>query len=322
MKTVDKVIKGLMAAILCVMLLAGMCACVEPEENTVNNEVLAESGEEMSEVATSDVETCEKESEAGTADAETNNVSQWLVENPGKLVDVSNYTDEGNTAIVDLDMDGIEEEITLRSAGDEHFGYSELDHHELLLNGTVVVDAYVDNTNDNIWAISLDGRANLIVLYADGPSEDPYTRFYAYEGGTLVEIGSFGTDIRYCEITEDGTIHGIIRTDVVHSSSCHVSWHLNEQNRLEIVEQDAYDFAWTEEVKLLKELTLYAEPGSSESFVVAPQAVTLLQVTGDEKWVLLEAADGSRGWFPVDLYTIVEYDEYSENVFAGLQFYG
>lgn len=249
-------------------------------------------------------------------------ISRWLTDNPCTLVDVSNRTAAENFALIDLNMDGTVEQITLRPLGNETTAYSPLDYYELSLNGKVIAEDYASNLNNNIWAISLDGKEILMVLYEDGPSADPYTRLFRYANGSLVEAGSFAADIRECEITKECIIRGVIRRDVIETSFCYVSWQMNNQHMLEEVPQEIYDFVWIHEVQLLEELTLHTEPDGEETFVISPQTVSFLQVTSDEHWILLETLDGVRGWFEVDNFEIVESGKESREMFEGLSFFG
>ena len=249
-------------------------------------------------------------------------ISRLLTDNPCTLVDVSNRTAAENFALIDWNMDGTVEQITLRPLGDETMAYSPLDYYELSLNEKVIAEDYAENLNNNIWAISLDGEEILMVLYEDGPSGDPYTRLFRYVNGSLAEAGSFAADIRECEITKEGIIRGVIRRDVIETSFCYVSWQMDNQHMLTEVPQEIYDFVWIHEVQLLEELTLHAEPDGEETFVISPQTVSFLQVTSDEHWILLETLDGVRGWFEVDSFKIVESGKESGEVFEGLSFAG
>lgn len=252
-------------------------------------------------------------------------LSQQLIDNPGTLMNVSNRRLTENVAWLDLDMDGTVEKITLRPQEDSELWYTVLDCHEILLNDQMMIQGYSSSIHNTIWAVSLDGQEVLIALYEDGPSGDPYTRLFRYEEGTLVEVGAFGADIRECEITEDGIISGTIRRDIIETSFIHMSWQMDEEHRLAEVQKDAYDFVVydeREDVMLLEDLILRTEPNGSESFGISPQEVRFLQVTGDERWILLETMDGVRGWFEVEDFIIVELDKMSHEVFEGLSFAG
>uniref|UniRef100_UPI004056EBF3 hypothetical protein n=1 Tax=Acetatifactor sp. TaxID=1872090 RepID=UPI004056EBF3 len=252
--------------------------------------------------------------------------SQRLLEHPGTLLDISNHTVTGPFALVDMNLDGKTEEIRLQMATAWYERYDIFNRYSLFLDGKAVIeDSYSDNMDNKIWAVSLDGEEVVIVLYEDGPSCDPYTRMFRYEAEELLEIGAFGADIRECEITEDGIISGRIRRDIIETSFIHMSWQMNEEHRLEEVPKDSYDFVrydGREGVMLLEELILHNEPNGDETFGISPQEVNFLQVSGDWRWVLLETADGVRGWFEVEDSVIVELDKQAWEVFEGLSFAG
>lgn len=241
--------------------------------------------------------------------------SNWLRENPGRLLSVANRTFTETFALLDLDGDGDVEEMTLRPNEAESYAYSPLDAYVLLESDRVLKEDYADNMVNDIWAISLGGEEILLVLYANGPSGDPYTWFYGYENGSLVEVGGIATDIRACEIGAEGIIQGVIRQDVIQTDFITAKWQLNEQKMIEQIGQETYEFRMLNEVQMLQPLILYTEPGGGETFVLEPQIVKFTKTSGDFKWILLETLDGINGWLEVVDHMTVEENKNTMDVF-------
>lgn len=245
--------------------------------------------------------------------------SRRLLDNPGELLHISAHTGQESQAFLDMDLDGSTEKIVLGAYDGKFEGmYGIIDHFALQI-GEDSLEDYGENLLNEIWAISLDGEHIHLVLYEDGPSGDPYTYFYNYENGKIVEAGSFDTDIRRCEITENGVIQGITRSRVLQTDGVRVKWHRNEQGRIVQIQEDFYEFTDLGEVELLEDLPLHPAPNEEEVFTLSPQTVQFLQVSGDWQWVMVQAESGDKGWMKMEDYgTVSELGKYASDVFAGL----
>ena len=89
-----------------------------------------------------------------------------------------------------------------------------------------------------------------LVMYENGPSDDPHTVFYKYADGKVFKAGSFDADIRYCEIRE-GMISGTIRRDIIQTDWIWVHWMETESGMLEEIPQEVYGFVSLNEIILL-----------------------------------------------------------------------
>lgn len=241
--------------------------------------------------------------------------SRWLMENPGKLLSVANRTFAETFVLLDLDGNGTVEEIALQPDETGDIAYAPLDYYLLLEGDKVLKEGFAENMCNDIWALSPNGEDILLVLYADGPSADPYTCFYRYENGSLSEAGDFGADIRACEITGEGIIRGVIRHDVIQTDFITAQWRMNEQKMIEQVPQNEYEFMALNEVQMQQSLTLHTEPGGRETFVLEPQIVKFTKASGDFKWILLETLDGTSGWLEIIDYMTVEDNKSTMDVF-------
>lgn len=266
-----------------VFALGSMMACDSPKQS-IQEDIGTEAVQE--ETASGSVE---EEPETG----------KWLLENPGKLLSVGNHTDTETVARLDLDGDGTVEEIVLEPDETRNIAYTPWDSYLIRMGDEVLVEGFAENMCNGIWAISPNGKDILLVLYADGPSDDPYTWFYRYENGSLIDAGGFGTDIRACEISQDGVISGVIRHDVIQTDFIKAKWQFTEQKHMEQIAQESYEFEMLNEVKMLQPLMVHKEQGSAETFLLEAQSVRFVKVSGDDKWILLETLTGESGWLEV-----------------------
>ena len=107
-------------------------------------------------------------------------ISAYLRENPGSKLPVAFLTAEHTFALLDLDGNSALEKIILRPDEEVLTFYREgrlpLDYFVLEVGDTVIRDM-ADNLSNGIWAFSPDGEKIVLMLYEDGPSDDPVTFF-------------------------------------------------------------------------------------------------------------------------------------------------
>lgn len=250
--------------------------------------------------------------------------TQAILKNKCTLMNISHQMEDGNMAYLDMDGDGMPEKIILEPSKEfaEWHRYSALDYYSLQIGGASF-EGSGDNVFNNLWALSLDGKTVLLVLYEDGASGDPYTHFFRYINGQIIEIGGFAEDIQYCRLSQEGIIMGTMRKDIVQTDWIDMSWQLNESGQLEEILQETYDFQVRNEVRLCEDLPLYKEVGNQQTaFMVNPQMVKFLKTTADWGWVLIETADGQQGWAQIENYKVVDLDKDVMEVFEALNMAG
>lgn len=245
-------------------------------------------------------------------------ITQRVLVNQSTLTNISNRVQNRNLAYLDMDGDGVAEEIVLepsrsarREAPDEPLRYYRLKIGEAVREDT----GY--NTDNTLRAFSLDGKTMILAIYEDGPSADPLTHFYRYENGQIIEAGCFETDILSCVLDGEGGISGTIFKEIASSDWIRVRWRMSADGMLEEVPQEVYDFTRGNPVELCEELPLHQEIGSQETFTVMPQTVKFLQTSADFNWLLIETADGQQGWVHVVDYEVVELEKNVMAVFEG-----
>lgn len=253
--------------------------------------------------------------------------TQMILQNPCRLINISNRLAGQNIAYLDMDGDGVSEEIILSPSKDpDHSRYLREDdplYYFRLQIGQYWFEASREHLANILWAVSLDGHNILLVLYEDGPSADPYTQFYGYKNnGKIVDAGGFEDDIRLCEISPDGIIISGIRKEIVQTDWITVRWQLDQNGMLTEIQQDVYDFRNRNWVGLYDELPLHPAVGNAETFTVSPQMVRFLQTSSDWNWILLETEDGQQGWVHLENFEVVELGKNVMDVFDGLYMAG
>lgn len=251
-------------------------------------------------------------------------VTQSVLQSPA-LVNISNRIKGQNISYLDMDGDGISEEIVLEPAKNPRYPEN-LEHDPLrefhLKVGNAEMDGYGDNLANILWAVSLDGQEILLVLYEDGPSADPYTHFYRYENAQIHEIGGFEDDIRMCQISPEGIITASIRKEIVQTDWIEMRWQVGDDGMLKDIPQDTYNFINGNWVSLLMDLPLHPEIGNNDIFTVKPQNVKFLQTSADWNWIFLETEDGRQGWVHLENYEVYELKKNVMDVFDGIYMAG
>lgn len=249
----------------------------------------------------------------------------FLLDNPDTLVRLSIREPKQTSAFIDLDGDGVSEQVILSAGFGEKGQYH--GYYRLQAGESVITDMGSRLHND-IWAYSPDGREIILALYEDGASDDPHTTLFGYKDGELQELGGFDDDIRACTI-KDGVISGRTRCEVIQTDAVYASWQIGDSGRLEEVPRKVYDFAALNDIELLEELPVQnVLPPTKEGvyhgifyFTISPQTVRFLQTDSTFGWVCVEAEDGGRGWFQMDGDIVKELGRDSREVFDGLWFY-
>lgn len=213
----------------------------------------------------------------------------------------------------DLDGDGKADELYIEAIE----GASEWDSMDVLngkfrveVNDTFV-ECYGDNVDPLFMIYSPDGKQLLLAVYDDGPSNDPQTLFFRYNGKNLQEVGMIPDDLRSAKIGDDGTIQCTFRADMIQTEYAR-GYYYWDGSKMVKREDDAYyyldDSKWREEsqipLMLKKDITVYTQPSEeSDSMVMTAQQVRNV-ATDAEAWVLLEAKDGMQGWLRVEQFQV------------------
>lgn len=245
-------------------------------------------------------------------------LTQTVLQGQNSLINVSNRVPNQNVTYLDMDGDGVSEEIVLepwRNAGGE--APDEPLRYYRLRIGEATLETYGYSTDNTLRAFSLDGETLILAIYEDGPSADPLTHFYQYRDGQIVEVGSFETDILSCRLEPNGILSGAVFKEIANSDWIRINWCMGENGLLEEAPQEYYTFLRGNWVELCEDLPLHTEAGGGKAFTVNPQLVKFLQISADWNWLLLETEDGQQGWVHVVNFQVEELDKSVLDVFRG-----
>lgn len=185
-------------------------------------------------------------------------------------------------------------------------------------------------SRSNYYIVDLVTADNFkeIALYDEGPSGDPETHFFRYQGGRLIHLGSITDypDSATCHFQNQGSSQGEIvasfRLSLLQTWFAQGYWKLKGNNQLVFEEQVIYYPIMEYTAQLLCELPVYEEMDKeSKSYIMEPGEVTF-QATDNKNWVQIKDKTGILGWFYVENYdTIADVGLSAEETFANLQIY-
>lgn len=235
----------------------------------------------------------------------------------------------------DLDGDGRKDRI----------GYQveEQDNGEILCMLTVNGDTYIANelavaaydmvmmnpTLNCFYITDIleeDGTLEIAVL-DEGPSDDPVTYFFQYDGA-LSCIG-YVPGFPFAEISGGlngfngyGGITGYSQMDLIETAFVQEYWLYSDGDIMEMGPA-WYDFMPSSGHVLYEDLPVYCEPEETSAMAVIPaQEEVFFLGTDGECWILIKGKDGSQGYMLVENGKIVTLNKPAEEVFSGLQFSG
>ncbi|MGN0132340.1 MAG: YARHG domain-containing protein [Lachnospiraceae bacterium] len=238
--------------------------------------------------------------------------------------------DTGTTVYADLDGDGTKEKLSY-----EVRQVSEYEEHGILTIEGKTYDLwgyeniymeYPDSEHFYLTDISpyFDGLE--IAVTEEGPSDDPATHFYIYEG-ELSYIGSVsGYPMKQKENLNgfhDGGVTGIERQSLIETYECYDSWWYDYENR-ELVYQDVGYFEMVPKPAhgLLMDLPVYTQMNEeSPMTTLKAQDEVFFMATDGKEWLLVRGKDGTAGYIHITDQIIDTVDKPADEVFTGLMFY-
>jgi len=241
-------------------------------------------------------------------------IEPFFTEETDKKIDASLPYKEVNE---DLNGDGRKENVKLQFA-DEYRNEYVLEVNGLRCKG------YGDNMDENIFIVDIDKKDNIkeIALQEYGPSDDPATVFYMYDGRTLVKIGKLaGNCVEPGNIKGDGIVIAQERGIMLHTWFYNKNYKLGKNHMLEGLNRDFYESLYMQQpVKVKKELTLHESPNGKALLKLKPGDEVKLSGHDGIEWCLAETQEDKKGWFAVDGHEIRELRMSSSDVFDGLCF--
>lgn len=183
-----------------------------------------------------------------------------------------------------------------------------------------------ENVKDDLYGVSLDGKNILIMVYEYGPSDDPLTTFFRYDGNTLLNIGTIASWPENMKI-ENGEIKTKTRCNIMSTAAIQTDWKINNAGYIEEVSKEVYEYSldFTYPGKkddyfacLKDNISVYSEMDEdSEEIVMNPQNVCF-PYTDSENWVYVQGETGQGGWLCLadwdytDRYDVFDNLRYSD----------
>ncbi len=251
----------------------------------------------------------------------------------GEILQMGVSEEQPKAGRLDLNGDGRKESLYLEGFSDNSLdtGYARWqngdaylnDRYRIRVNRTSSESGYCNILHPVLMAFSPDGETILLAVFDEGPSDDPVTSFFLYDGKSVHTAGSIPGDLRTAEVT-DGVIRCSFRGDMLQTQRAwgYYYWDGNEiVKRQDAVYEYLDESEWRKEVPLLliKEITVYEDRSEkSIALQMRPQEVQCT-ATDLKEWVLLEAEDGTKGWIRVDGFALPsEGNAKVHEVFQGL----
>lgn len=259
--------------------------------------------------------------------------AQKILEHPGTVYNVTQWTDAGAYACLDMDGDGKAEEIRLDFSLEDMKAEKQVDFTFSIAKDKV--QGHVDSIANEIYAISFDGRRLCLALkhravQADG-TEQVFTSFYGYENNSILSRGEIETDIARMEVSGN-TILSYVPEKIILGESVLTKWYLDAEGR-PVKQEEEYAEINPAAYNILKKLTVHEAPEDTNTYAIQPQLVSACRITkkGQFKvdqeefsgvWVELTCDDGTTGWVFVSDGILPETGESVEEVFGfGLRVY-
>ena len=253
--------------------------------------------------------------------------AQEILEHPGTVYNVTQWTDAGARACLDMDGDGKAEEISLDFSLEDRNEKQQTDY--ALTIGKDKVQGRVNAVGNEVYALSFDGRKICLALkyramQTDG-MDKMFTSFYRYENNSILSCGEIETDIARIEVSGN-TILSCVPQKIIMGESVHTTWYIDADGRL-VKQEEEYAEIEPAAYDILKELTVHEEPESLNTYVIQSQVVSACRITKKRQWqvdhnafsgfwVELICDEGMKGWVFVSDGSLPETGESVEEVFA------
>lgn len=162
-----------------------------------------------------------------------------------------------------------------------------------------------------------------------GPSDDPTTHFFQYDG-SLSYIGSVdgfpfkehnnGID----GFVEQNLIVGTTRMDLIETSYLDGDWWYDSEKRSIDYREDGdwHNYQSWPAHELYLDLPVYREPDEKSKTIVMPAQKQVYFISSDMKeWIFVRAKDGSKGYIRVSDGKIQNVGKAAEEVFSNLNYF-
>ncbi len=228
----------------------------------------------------------------------------------------------GSNISMDLDADGVDEEISIIVDEEyENNGMAYGREYWIEIDGEEAATGTGYIIYGTLYGVSLDGEHIDLIVYDNGPSDDPVSTFLQYEDGELKNIGEIDSFVKNLYV-DDGILYGQVRCRVIQTQNRYAKWKLNEYEELEEIEEDVYELidVLSDTYGLEEDIWVADEINGDEGYLMTPGNVHIPYTDGEE-WVYIEYADDipddaetEGGWFCTE---DIDYGELFQ-IFNGL----
>lgn len=211
----------------------------------------------------------------------------------------------GSNISMDLDADGVDEEISIIVDEEyENNGMAYGREYCIEIDGEEAATGTGYIIYGTLYGVSLDGEHIDLIVYDNGPSDDPVSTFLQYEDGELKNIGEIDSFVKNLYV-DDGILYGQVRCRVIQTQNRYAKWKLNEYEELEEIEEDVYELidVLSDTYGLEEDIWVADEINGDEGYLMTPGNVHIPYTDGEE-WVYIEYADDipddaetEGGWF-------------------------
>lgn len=202
-----------------------------------------------------------------------------------------------NVVLIDLDGNGLKDSITFNTT---HQNY------QITING-ITINGQGDCVIDSFAVVDIDNKDKVkeIVISELGPSDDPNSTFFFYNGTEIKQIGKVYS-LFYRGITFDGLgkINVRSRGAFLQTWFFNIKYQLSSEHMLMKIPNQIYKTDYS--LFLKQSLKLYNDRDENCDFVII-ESTTIINIIGtdNKKWCFVETENGIKGWFYVDNYYFI-----------------
>ncbi len=237
----------------------------------------------------------------------------------------------GKTVQVDLTGDGTLNDVFYHVAESGEDAYS----YQLTVDGVTYElgeGIYMDTpVTDLFYITDIDTTSpGLEIAVLDmGPSDDPVSYFFRYDGEKVSYIGSVsGFPFPEQHLGKDGfdgygNITGLGRVDLIETAYVEAYWWYDEEaGELTMQERGWYPYDTYQPHELYEDLPVYRymDP-DSKSLVIPAQKEVYFTVTDGSEWIQIKGKDGSVGFMQVKDGKVAELGKDASEVFSNLAYF-
>lgn len=228
----------------------------------------------------------------------------------------------------DLNGDGKDETFSyqVKTKGDDYVSILTVDGKDFDLDDYIYMDHPIMDRFYLTDINSYEDGLELAVL-DEGPSEDPETYFFTYDG-ELHLIGSvtgfpFRQEGNLNGFADEGGVTGVIRTDIIHTCYSYGYWYYDAEDGQLVYQDGGYHKMLPEGAhELYVDLPVYRfmDVDSSTSMIKACKEVYFM-ITDGAEWIQVRTKDGSEGYVHLRDGKVVDLNQDASEVFSDLAMY-